>query len=373
MSKNRGKTTEESIWKQKQFNLIHMVVFGLIIVVLIIGSDLIRNGIRNSTGQEITVSGSGQMGLGNENNTDVPNIIGDLPFMETPEITGHRATLDHGNHSHELVVTRQQVEDRLNRDLNVVRNALNMTEETFIALMESQQFFDGHETTELTLFMMDSLEHFLLEVYMDHLIAKYGITATQEQLDDLLNFYMTAFAALEMEGYDTEELFQLEFGMSFQEWIDTEMEIMVLRQLLPEQLPISEEVVMGEAEMLFSMLGNFARVSHVLVDSQVEAMRIYTDVRNGTDINEFEGYNLDSAIFYEFHRGQMVDEFENWAFTSEYGDLAIVETQFGFHVMLSHGLTEGVSEPHLAAAQRRIADDIIFDGFLDLVWEPINE
>ena len=44
-------------------------------------------------------------------------------------------------------------------------------------------------------------------------------------------------------------------------------------------------------------------------------------------------YSIETDGEYEFGRGEMVPEFEDWAFSAGVGDTAVVETDFGFHVM----------------------------------------
>lgn len=41
----------------------------------------------------------------------------------------------------------------------------------------------------------------------------------------------------------------------------------------------------------------------------------------------------DSGGEYTFGKGQMVKEFEDWAFSAKEGDIGIVKSDFGFHIM----------------------------------------
>ena len=86
-------------------------------------------------------------------------------------------------------------------------------------------------------------------------------------------------------------------------------------------------------------------VRHILVDSEEKANEIlqqYNDgektedafaalaVANSTDSNASSG-----GLYTNIYKGQMVSEFENWCFDSarQAGDVGIVQTDYGYHVM----------------------------------------
>ena len=86
-------------------------------------------------------------------------------------------------------------------------------------------------------------------------------------------------------------------------------------------------------------------VRHILVDSEEKANEIlqqYNDgektedafaalaVANSTDSNASSG-----GLYTGIYKGQMVSEFENWCFDSarQAGDVGIVQTDYGYHVM----------------------------------------
>ena len=86
-------------------------------------------------------------------------------------------------------------------------------------------------------------------------------------------------------------------------------------------------------------------VRHILVDSEEKANEIlqqYNDgektedafaalaVTNSTDSNASSG-----GLYTDIYKGQMVSEFENWCFDSarQAGDVGIVQTDYGYHVM----------------------------------------
>ncbi len=86
-------------------------------------------------------------------------------------------------------------------------------------------------------------------------------------------------------------------------------------------------------------------VRHILVDSEEKAndiLKQYNDgektedafaalaVANSTDSNASSG-----GLYTNVYKGQMVSKFENWCFDSarQAGDVGIVQTSYGYHVM----------------------------------------
>jgi hypothetical protein len=303
---------------------------------------------------------------------EVREISDGILALEASEIAGVMATTPEGE---VLVIYKDQVADRLTRDLRAVRNALDISEEEFQSRMGKVSDFEGQEGSELEFFKVDSLGALQLEVYLDYLVGVYDIQPTQEKLDEMLDFYMKAFEELKADGEDVDDMFNMEFGMGLQEWLDVEKDAMVARSMLVEGYPTRGNLLQEEAERLYKEMGDFARVYHILVDDLVEAERLLGIVNSGVHPSELhvEYSNDPSGPFYEFLRGDMMEEFENWAFEAVKGDTGVVETPFGFHVMLSQGITEGISDTHTLIAQRYLAEESIFESYLNLEWTEIDE
>lgn len=70
-----------------------------------------------------------------------------------------------------------------------------------------------------------------------------------------------------------------------------------------------------------------------------KAEELLAKVKAGQDIKKLaEQYSQDPGVKenkgqYTFRKGEMVEAFENWAFTHAPGNTGIVETQYGYHVM----------------------------------------
>lgn len=86
-----------------------------------------------------------------------------------------------------------------------------------------------------------------------------------------------------------------------------------------------------------------ARCSHILVDSQQEAYDIYNQVMSGANFAQLAAQRSKCPSGRQggdlgwFGRGQMVKPFEDAAFSYNPGDVTVVQTQFGWHVIYITG------------------------------------
>ena len=87
-------------------------------------------------------------------------------------------------------------------------------------------------------------------------------------------------------------------------------------------------------------MSNKIKCSHILVDKQSEAMKLYEEIKSGKkfgsvarDISKCPSGKKDGDIGY-FTKGMMVKEFEDVAFNLEIGEMSPpVKTQFGYHLI----------------------------------------
>ena len=86
-----------------------------------------------------------------------------------------------------------------------------------------------------------------------------------------------------------------------------------------------------------------ARCSHILVDSQQQAYDIYNRVLSGGNFAQLAMQfskcpsKMKGGDLGWFGRGQMVKQFEDAAFSYNPGDVTVVQTQFGWHVIYITG------------------------------------
>jgi peptidyl-prolyl cis-trans isomerase C len=87
-------------------------------------------------------------------------------------------------------------------------------------------------------------------------------------------------------------------------------------------------------------MSNKIKCSHILVDKQSEAMKLYEDIKGGKkfgavakDISKCPSGKKDGDLGY-FTKGMMVKEFEDVAFNLQVGEMSPpVKTQFGYHLI----------------------------------------
>ena len=81
------------------------------------------------------------------------------------------------------------------------------------------------------------------------------------------------------------------------------------------------------------------RASHILVNSEEKAQELFNKIKTGhafEKIAETESKcpsRKKGGDLGWFGRGRMVREFENTAFNLKKGELGIVKTQFGWHII----------------------------------------
>lgn len=83
-----------------------------------------------------------------------------------------------------------------------------------------------------------------------------------------------------------------------------------------------------------------AKARHILVSSKDKAEDLKTQIENGADFAEIAKKNSScpsgkqGGDLGEFHRGEMVKEFDEVVFNEEIGKVCgPVQTQFGFHLI----------------------------------------
>ena len=87
-------------------------------------------------------------------------------------------------------------------------------------------------------------------------------------------------------------------------------------------------------------MSNKIKCSHILVEKQSEAMKLYEEIKSGKkfgsaarDISMCPRGKKDGDLGY-FTKGMMVKEFEDVAFNLEVGEMSPpVKTQFGYHII----------------------------------------
>ncbi len=86
---------------------------------------------------------------------------------------------------------------------------------------------------------------------------------------------------------------------------------------------------------------NEVRASHILVNTEEEARRLYDEIKSGKDFAQAAEEasicpsGMSGGDLGFFSRGMMVKSFEDAAFSLEKGELSQpVQTEFGWHLIL---------------------------------------
>lgn len=117
---------------------------------------------------------------------------------------------------------------------------------------------------------------------------------------------------------------------------------------------VDEDITTEQAKDYF--LSDYVTVKHILylTDDATEAEKKekkekaeanLAAIQSGeAEFSDFEKDNEDSNIQYTFSYGEMVAEFEKAAYEMEVGETRVVETAYGYHLMLKEELDESAFE-----------------------------
>ena len=121
---------------------------------------------------------------------------------------------------------------------------------------------------------------------------------------------------------------------------------------------VRESIQSEEAEAFF--LSDFVTVEHILYDDEEKAREVYDGIlAKTTTFAEHTSETKDSGTTYTFSRGQMVEPFEKAAYELEIDGYALVQTDYGWHLMhrLPLDKEQYSEDTALAALSRAILED----------------
>jgi peptidyl-prolyl cis-trans isomerase C len=147
---------------------------------------------------------------------------------------------------------------------------------------------------------------------------------------------------------------------------------------VPSEVPESEIKAYYAANPSQFQVGERAKVSHILIrvpppgdaaakaGARAKAEKVLARIKKGEDfgrvaseVSEDQGTAPQGGLLDPFTRGVMAPPFEEAAFTLKPGELStVVETQFGYHILLLHERPPPFTEP-LEQAHDRIRDQIV--------------
>ena len=107
-------------------------------------------------------------------------------------------------------------------------------------------------------------------------------------------------------------------------------------------------------------------------EKRLQAQEILDKIKNGEDFetlvreNTYDMSSKGTLGQYTVKKGQKVAEFEKWAFNSKPGDMGIIKSEYGFHVMV---------KPTFEDLKEEIQDKVKEDKYNDLLdeWSKLPE
>lgn len=229
--------------------------------------------------------------------------------------------------------------------------------------------YDGGEISKQTLYDSmfqlvgaEEIEFLIFEKVIELASTKQGVKVTSEEVNDELD-------VLRKQAPSPEEfeMMLIQNGISEQDLMGQIETQLILRKIFKDDFDVTEEELKKEFEEQkeFYREGERVQASHILVDSEKEAENILKRLKEGEDFAEMaKEHSKDSSQEFGgelgfFEKGMMAPAFEEEAFALEVGEMShVVETEFGFHIIL---VTDKVEEviPSFEKVKDRFYNDFM--------------
>lgn len=165
--------------------------------------------------------------------------------------------------------------------------------------------------------------------------------------------------------------------------------VVLSAQALAKQEPVSDAELQAayDARAAQYKVEEQRRASHILVKDKAEADKLASEIRKSparfAELAKQESQDPGSAAkggdLGWFGRGMMVKPFEDAVFDMKQGELRVVQSEFGYHVVQVTGVQAGKARP-LAEVRKDLADELAqqkgakkfaeaAEGFTNMVYE----
>ncbi|HOQ76926.1 MAG TPA: peptidylprolyl isomerase [Thermoclostridium sp.] len=190
-----------------------------------------------------------------------------------------------------------------------------------------------------------ALDSIIAEKIVDMELKKANITVTDEELQQEMNELIESYG-----GEDYVNMYLAMQGLTLEDLKEDILSYLKVKKLLEPRLTVTEEEVEEYFENNKSLFDQPEQVeaSHILVDDEETAKEVKRKLDEGADFAQLAAeYSKDTnnaqnggQLGY-FGRGEMVDEFEEVAFSMKVGEISDpVKTDYGYHIIKVTGHKE---------------------------------
>jgi parvulin-like peptidyl-prolyl isomerase len=227
----------------------------------------------------------------------------------------------------------------------------------------------------------EALERLFFDAIIDEEVKQRGVTVSEEEVDT--EFQKQYAAILEYQRMTEEQLaaYLASQGYSIDRFkesgrasVKDQLLVQAVRRAVAGPIELSEENISTYFDENRQQYETEERIqaSHILVETEEEAQQILEELSSGSDFGLIArersidpGSGPAGGDLGWFGRGQMVAPFEQAALALKVGEISgIVETDFGYHIILLTGREEE-THPELA----EVADQVRLDAEGEVITE----
>lgn len=220
------------------------------------------------------------------------------------------------------------------QESNVVArvNGVEITMDEFIDALEAQ-------------YGVVVLEQLIIDQLISQKQVETGVTISDEEFSLVYEQLIQ-----EMGGPEALFYFLYQYGITEDQLKDELRSNLLLAELAISEIDVTKEEVAAwfESNRQRYDQPETVTVSHILVETQEEAESLLAELQNGADFAALAmkhsldpGTAANGGWLGPVPRGYTVEPFENMAFSLGINEYGIVETSFGWHIILVSDRTEG--------------------------------
>lgn len=216
------------------------------------------------------------------------------------------------------------------------------------ALSDTLATVNGVEITKEKLFDImyenggeNLLENLIVDELLDQAAAEKNVKVTEQDIDAEIERHAVAN---EMTVEELRDMFTFYYGMSEETFRQEMGQQVKIRRILSDQIHITDEQIQQfyEENIDEFFTPEQVRASHILVETEDEALEILDKLNDGEDFAKLASErSLDTSAtrggdLDYFSRGVMAEEFEEVAFSLEVGQISKnpVKSIHGYHIIM---------------------------------------